>query len=215
MSGLVDGVTWFRRSSIRIRRGGTEIHVDPWGVAQSSAAEFILLTHPHYDNFSEEDVARVRDARTLVIAPASMKWQLGDADHFLRPGDLLHLDGLDVLAVPAYNLEKRYHPPDAGWLGYVFTTGDVTYYHAGDTDYLNSMADIRCDVAFLPCEGNYTMGSEDAARAGVACGASVVVPIHWGDADGSRSQAERVQELFPGEVVLLDRGIEYRESAPH
>jgi L-ascorbate metabolism protein UlaG (beta-lactamase superfamily) len=206
MPGPLDGVTFFQQSSIRIRRAGVEMHVDPWRVDQDSQADYILLTHPHYDNFSEADIARVRGPETVVIAPASMKKQLEDGDHFLRPGDLLQLDRIDVLAVPAYNVTKKFHPPAQGWLGYVFTVGNVTYYHAGDTDFLDSMYEIRCDVAFLPCEGHYTMGPEDSARAGVACGASVVVPVHWGGAVGRREDAERVVELFPGRAALLDPG---------
>ncbi|NIP60449.1 MAG: hypothetical protein GWM92_18875, partial [Gemmatimonadetes bacterium] len=108
-------------SAIRIRRVGLEVHVDPWGLTEESEADYILLTHPHYDNFSEEDIARVRGPETVLIAPASMKKQIHEADHLLRPGDLLQLEGLDVLAVPAYNREKKFHPRDSGWLGYVFT----------------------------------------------------------------------------------------------
>ena len=147
---LTTGVTWFRGSSVRIRRGVHEVQVDPYAVSEPSAADYVLLTHPHYANFSEADIARVRGPQTIVIAPASMKKQLQDADHFLRPGDMLQLEGLDLLAMPAYNVEKKYHPQESGWLGYVFTLDGVTYYHAGDTDYLDSMETIRCDVAFLP-----------------------------------------------------------------
>jgi L-ascorbate metabolism protein UlaG (beta-lactamase superfamily) len=134
-----------------------------------------------------------------------MKKQLGDVDHYMRPGDLLSLEGADVLAVPAYNTEKRFHPRASQWLGYVFTLGGVTFYHAGDTDCLESMSGIRCDVAFLPCDGRYTMGPEDAARAAEACGAQVVVPVHWGDVSGSAADAERLAELFPGKVSILER----------
>ena len=207
MPGLLDGVSFFTQSSIRIRRGGVEVHVDPWRVDGDSRADYILLTHPHYDNFSEADIARVRGPETVVVAPASMKKQLAECDHFMRPGDLLHLEGIDVLAVPAYNVSKKFHPRTEGWLGYVFTVGDVTYYHAGDTDFLDSMYEIRCDVAFLPCEGQYTMGPEEAAQAGVACGARVVVPVHWGGAVGSREDAQRVVELFPGIAQVLEPGV--------
>jgi L-ascorbate metabolism protein UlaG (beta-lactamase superfamily) len=207
MSGLLDGVAFFTQSSIRIRRGGVEVHVDPWRVDGESTADYILLTHPHYDNFSEADIARVRGPQTVVIAPASMKKQLDEGDHFLRPGDLLQLESIDVLAVPAYNVAKKFHPPSQGWLGYVFTVDGVTYYHAGDTDFLDSMYEIHCDVAFLPCEGHYTMGPEEAARAGVACGAQVVVPVHWGGAVGSRADADRVVQLFPGLATVLDPGM--------
>ena len=208
MDAVVEGITWFKRSSVRIRRDDVEIHVDPHRVEDSSPADYVLLTHPHYDNFREEDIERVRDPKTVLIAPASMKVQLRDADHFMRPGDLLQLDRFDVLAVPAHNLGKRYHPASSEWLGYVFTVGGVTYYHAGDTDFLDSMSQIRCDVALLPCEGEYTMGPGDAARAGEACGASVVIPIHWGAGPNASANAQKVVELLPGRGTLLESGVE-------
>lgn len=205
MSKLVEGITWFRGSSVRIRRAGIEVHVDPIGVDEDSRADYILLTHPHYDNFSEDDIERLRTPDTVVVAPAGMKKLLEDGDHFMRPGDMLQLEGLDVLAVPAHNVDKRFHLPEQGWLGYVFTVGGVTYYHAGDTDFLPSMFGIRCDLAFLPCGGHYTMGPADAARAGEACGASVVIPIHWGDSHGTREEAASIADSFSGDVHVLDR----------
>jgi len=205
MSDKLNGITWFRASSVRIRRTGLEIHVDPIHVSDDSTADIVLLTHPHYDNFSEDDIARVRTPETLIIAPVTMKKQLGDADHFMRPGDMLQLEGFDVLAVPAHNVEKKFHTPADGWLGYVFSVGDTTFYHAGDTDFLPSMFGIRCDVAFLPCGGHYTMGVDDAARAAEACGAETIIPIHWGEPHGERRDVERLNDLFSGEVIILDR----------
>lgn len=208
MNDLLEGVTWYRQSSVRVHRAGTTVHVDPWGVPDEAAADYILLTHPHYDTFSEDDIARVRDSGSVVVAPASMKKLIVDADHLLRPGDLLSLEGIEILAVPAFNREKRYHPADAGWLGYVFTVDGVTYYHAGDTDYHEAMADIRCDVAFLPCEGQYTMGPEEAVRAAEACHARVVVPVHWGGSLGHRAEAERMVELLPERVAVVEPDLE-------
>jgi L-ascorbate metabolism protein UlaG (beta-lactamase superfamily) len=205
MSDLLEGVTWFRGSSVRIRRAGVEIQIDPLGLTEDSTADVVLLTHPHYDNFSESDIARVRKSDTVLVAPASMKKLVAEADHLMRPGDMLQLESLDILAVPAYNVEKKFHTAEQGWLGYVFTVGDTTYYHAGDTDFLPSMFGIRCDVAFLPCGGHYTMGVEDAAKAGVACGAQIIVPIHWGESHGTLEDVERLKTLFPGEVRVLAR----------
>ena len=205
MSDLLDGVTWFRQSSVRIRRDGTEIHVDPWGITEESRADYILLTHPHYDNFSEEDIARVRGPDTIVVAPTGMKKQLGDADHFLHPGDLIQLDRVDILAVTAHNREREFHPPESGWVGYVFTVGNLTYYHAGHTDFLDSMQDIRCDVAFLPCCSDYAMGPEEAAKAGAACGAEIIVPIHWGTPSEDLKDADKIATSFGGKVRILER----------
>lgn len=205
MHDSLAGVTWFRGSSVRIRQMGVEIHVDPLRVNEDSKADLVLLTHPHYDNFSEDDIARVRNPETVIVAPASMKKLLGDADHFMRPGDMVQLDGFDVLAVPAHNIEKKFHTPEHGWLGYVFTIGDTTYYHAGDTDFLPSMFGIRCDVAFLPCGGHYTMDAAAAARAGEACGAEIIVPIHWGEQHGTMDDIEHLKQLFSREVAVLER----------
>jgi L-ascorbate metabolism protein UlaG (beta-lactamase superfamily) len=205
MSDPVEGITWFRGSSVRIRRMGVEIHVDPSGITETSKADLVLLTHPHFDNFSEEDIARVRSDQTVVVAPVSMKKLLEDADHFMRPGDMLQLDGFDVLAVPAYNVHKKFHSAENGWLGYVFTVGDTTFYHAGDTDFLPSMSEIRCDIALLPCGGHYTMGVEDAAKAAEACGAEIVIPIHWGEGHATKEDVARLADLFPRQVRILER----------
>jgi L-ascorbate metabolism protein UlaG (beta-lactamase superfamily) len=67
------------------------------------------------------------------------------------------------------------------------------------------MFGIRCDVAFLPCGGHYTMGVEDAARAADACGASILVPIHWGQPDCPREEVEKLQSIFSGTVSILER----------
>ena len=205
MSDLLDGVTWFRRSSVRIRRGGVDLHVDPWDVTEEGEADYILLTHPHYDNFSEKDIARLRGPNTVVVAPVGMRRQLGDVDHFLRPGDMIQLDRIDILAVPAHNTDRKFHPPESGWLGYVFTIGNVTYYHAGHTDFLDSMHGIRCDVAFLALCSDYTLGPDEAVKAGEACGASVIVPIHWGTPAGDPQDADTIAELFGGKVHILER----------
>ncbi|UCC26413.1 MAG: MBL fold metallo-hydrolase [Gemmatimonadales bacterium] len=201
---LLEGLSWFRGSSVRIRRAGLEVHVDPRGVPDTGTADYILLTHPHYDNFSEDDIHRLRTPDTVVIAPVGMKKQLGDVDHFLRPGDMLQLRGLDVLALPAYNEDRHFHPAESGWLGYVFTVGGVTYYHAGDTDPIEAISAVRCNVAFLPVDERYTMGPSGAAEAARACSADVVVPIHWPDSSQDRSPAEELTRILPDKVRIIE-----------
>ena len=216
MHDALEGVTWFRQLAVRVDRDGCRIYVDPAGIPpRSESAHYILLTHPHYDVFSEADIDLVRTEDTVVVAPASMKKLVRDADHYVRPGDMLTLGNLDLLAVPAYTPNNRFHPPGAGWLGYLFTLGGVTYYHAGDTGLIPAMEGIRCDVAFLPCDGHYSMGPEDAARSGEACGASIIVPIHWGDATGNREDVEKLSRLFSGTVAILQRASEVADEGEH
>ena len=203
MTDFLEGVTWFRHSSVRVRRGGVEIHVDPWGISQKGMADYILLTHPHYDNFSEEDIAKVRGSETVIVAPVGMRKQLTDTDHLLRPGDLIQLQGVDILAVPAHNHTRKFHPAESGWLGYVFSLDAVTYYHSGHTDPVGSMAGIRCDVALIPCCSDYTMGPEDAVKVAETCGASVLVPLHWEENPDGRKEVDEMKDLFSGTVAIL------------
>jgi L-ascorbate metabolism protein UlaG (beta-lactamase superfamily) len=134
-----------------------------------------------------------------------MRKQLDDVDHLLRPGDLIQLDRIDILAVPAHNRKRKFHPPDSGWLGYVFTVGGVTYYHTGHTDFLESMHGIRCDVLFLPCCSEYTMEPREALQVAEACGASILAPIHWDQPAGTPEKAQGMVDGFSGEVRILER----------
>ena len=103
MSDLLDGVTWLRGSSIRIEREGLVIFVDPSGIGHPADADYVLLTHPHYDNFSESDIERVRSPRTVVVAPASMKKQMEQADDFTKLSLLTFSGPVDVpgITLPA------------------------------------------------------------------------------------------------------------------
>ena len=130
MGDLLDGITWFGGPSVQIRRDRVEVRVDPIGLTEDPAADPVLLAHPHYDNFSEDDIVRMQTYDTLSVAPAPMKKVLVDVDHVLHPDDMLQLDGFDILAAPAYNVDRKFHAPERGWLGYVFTTRQTTYYHA-------------------------------------------------------------------------------------
>ena len=66
------------------------------------------------------------------------------------------------------------------------------------------MMSVRCDVAFLPVDGHYTMNAADAARAGIFCGAQVVVPIRWSDGP-TADEAQRLAEAEDLNVELLER----------
>jgi L-ascorbate metabolism protein UlaG (beta-lactamase superfamily) len=49
------------------------------------------------------------------------------------------------------------------------------------------------------------MDVDDAARAAEACGAEIIVPIHWGEPHGTREEIERLVEKFSGQVRILER----------
>jgi L-ascorbate metabolism protein UlaG (beta-lactamase superfamily) len=72
-------------------------------------------------------------------------------------------------------LKTSFFPRARNWLGFLISDGVETAYHAGATDHIPEMADLKADVAFLPVSGRYVMGPESATRAADQIGAKVRV----------------------------------------
>lgn len=207
---MLTGVTWFAQSALRFRRGGKVVYVDPWHLPkEADAADLILITHEHGDHLSQEDIARVRADGTEVVVATPGADKVDDPRHVVSAGDTVCVAGVTVRAVPAYNVDKAFHPLEKGGVGYVFELDGVTYYHAGDTDLTEDLRKVKADVAFLPVGGHYTMGPKEAAEAAAAIGPRLAVPIHWGDVVGSRSEATIFTEEYGGESQIMQRGKEY------
>jgi L-ascorbate metabolism protein UlaG (beta-lactamase superfamily) len=157
---------------------------------------------------SPEDINRVRKPDTVVIAPPDCVEKLGQGARAIHPGETITVEGVTVEAVPAYNTNKDFHPPANRWVGYVVTVGGMRIYHAGDTDFIPEMRNLRdIDVALLPVGGTYTMTAREAAEAANTIEPGVAVPFHYGSVVGSNSDAEKFQELcqVPSEILEQEK----------
>ena len=123
----------------------------------------------------------------------------------VAPGDRRAVEGFSIEVVPAYNIDKPFHPKANNWVGYIVEVAGRKLYHAGDTDRIPEMKTMRTDVAFLPIGGTYTMTAEEAAAAvNEDIKPKVAVPIHYGAVVGSDSDAQRFRELCTvSEVQVL------------
>ena len=198
MSLSLENVRVYTQSAIRIEGArGTVAYLDPFSLTDAEAAhdaDYVLITHAHYDHLSPEDYARVAGEKTVVVAPASMASEIAGlgaaATHLMAAGEKIELPGLTVEAVPAYNVEPErlaMHPQANGWLGYVITLdGEPTrYYVSGDTDQNVDNEVVRCDVALVPIGGTYTFDPHQAAAFVNALSPAVVVPTHYGSIVGT------------------------------
>ena len=115
----------------------------------------------------------------------------------IETGNISDLPGLGeggvVKAVPAYNVNKKFHPKDEGWNGYVLEISGKKVYHAGDTDLIPEMQSLGdIDIALLPVGGTYTMTAEEAVDAVRFIKPKLAVPMHFGsDVVGTEEDALR------------------------
>lgn len=203
MSMSLENVRVYTQSAIRIEGpGGTVIYLDPFSLTDAEAAhdaDYVLITHAHYDHLSPEDYVRVAGEKTVLVAPTSMAGDVAGLaaaeKHLMAAGEHLELPGLAVEAVPAYNVEPErlgMHPKANGWLGYVLTLGNdpTRYYVTGDTDQNPDNEGVACDVMLLPIGGTYTCDPQQAAAFVNAVRPVAVVPTHYGSIVGTYADFE-------------------------
>lgn len=191
-------ITFLGHGSLLFAFGGQSIYVDPYGqvadYGQLPKASVVLITHEHHDHLDPEALSKVRTAETVVVANEAGARQVAGAIA-MRPGDVRTVKGLQVEAVPAYNVvHKRpngqpFHPKGVG-VGYVLTFGNQRVYVAGDTENIPEMKALRdIDIAFLPMNLPYTMAPEMVADAARAFRPRILYPYHYGETDTSRLAA--------------------------
>ncbi len=199
-------IVWLGHDSFKLKSSdGKVIYIDPWQLkGRPEPADLILVTHDHYDHCSPDDVQKVRGDGTVVVAEASAAKKLTPPVRAVHAGDRVTVQGIEIEVVPAYNVDKRFHPKAAGYVGYVLTLDGERIYHAGDSDAIPEMASLHADIVLVPVSGTYVMTAEEAAQAVKRMQPRLAIPMHYGAIVGSESDARRFKELAaPIEVRIL------------
>jgi len=197
-------IHWLGHASFRIEDAGKQIYLDPWKLPDGlPQADILLITHAHYDHFSQEDIAKIKKTGTTFFAPKDVAYQIDGTVITVSPGQSFTVGELKIRSVPAYNLGKDFHPKVNNWVGYILTlsTGQKIY-HAGDTDFIPELRNVVADIALLPCGGKYTMNAPEAASAANAFKPQAVIPMHWGDIIGTMQDAEEFKKEFKGTTII-------------
>ena len=191
----MDNISINARSSIRIA-GENILYFDPFKVAEEKRdADFVFITHDHYDHYSEDDIDKVINKNTIIVIPEEMIAKLlrkgidKNSIHVVKPNEEYMVQGIKFETIPSYNVNKKFHPKENNWVGYIITIDEVRYYIAGDTDITEENRKVKCDVAFVPVGGTYTMSSEEAAQLINEIKPQVAVPIHYGSVVGTKQDA--------------------------
>ena len=194
---MTENIEVFTQSSIRIKDGNRTVYSDPFRMAaEPHDADYILITHDHYDHFSPEDIGKTANSGTILVVPEKMADKAQEVSGLVRqivtvtPGISRNVEGLELETVPAYNNLKPFHPKSAGWVGYILQIGGKRIYISGDTDATKEAKAVRCDIALIPIGGTYTMDAKKAAELIDAIRPDAAIPTHYGSIVGSPSDGE-------------------------
>jgi len=196
---ILKKIHWLGHDGFRIDAGKI-IYLDPYQMNSTVPADIILVSHDHFDHCSPDDIKKIQKKGTIIVTDKASAGKLTGERRIMKPGDKVTVAGIEIEAVPSYNINKQFHPKADGKLGFIITVDGVRLYHAGDTDFIPEMKNIRADIALLPVSGTYVMTADEAAQAALAIKPKVAIPMHYGAIVGSDADAKTFAEKLKCKV---------------
>ncbi len=205
---MLESIEILCHSCIKFNKGEV-IYFDPFKIEKNyNDADVIFITHDHYDHYSEEDIDKVIKEETIIVAPEDLLTKLlkkgfeRDNMVLVTPNQKYTVKGIEFQTIPAYNVNKQFHPKANEWVGYVLKIEGVTYYIAGDTDITEENKKVKCDVAFVPVGGTFTMDYKEAAELINEIKPKIAVPTHYGSIVGEKSDGISFSKLVSPEIEV-------------
>lgn len=203
---MIENIEVLCHSSIKFSKEKI-IYFDPFKIEEEyKDADIIFITHSHYDHFSEKDIDKVRKENTVIFITNDLyekTLNLGFKKENIitvEPNKEYKIDNIEIKTIPAYNINKKFHLRQYNWVGYIIKIEGITYYIAGDTDITEENKNAKCDVAFVPVGGTFTMDFKEASDLINIIKPKIAVPIHYGNIVGSKQDAIEFTKLLNQEI---------------
>ncbi|MFZ2360803.1 MAG: metal-dependent hydrolase [Anaerolineae bacterium] len=155
--------------------------------ADDLAADYILLSHGHFDHMPDTVSIAQRTGATVIGVFELASWmnnQRAANVHGMQPGGSFRFPFGRVKLTIAHHGSML---PDGSYggvaVGFIVDVGGQRIYYTGDTALFLDMqlyGEEGIDVLILPIGDNYTMGPEDALRCVRFVKPKRVVPLHYG-----------------------------------
>lgn len=193
----------FSQSSIKIVSNKI-YYFDPYKIDNKmSDADYIFITHDHYDHFDLSSINNIINESTMLIIPACLEDRVKTITSkyiIVYPSKEYEVDKIHFNTVPSYNVDKNYHLKDMNYVGYIVNIKNNKVYVMGDTDVVDEIKDISCDVCFVPIGGTYTMNYKEASNYINMIKPKEVIPIHYGSIVGNKDLGLKFSKLVSSNI---------------
>ncbi len=215
-------LTYYGHSCFGVEIGGKKILFDPFITYNELAkdvnidtieADYIFLSHGHVDHIADCISIAGRTGCKVVANWEIHEWlnKKGITNtHPMNTGGKWQFDFGTVKCTVAQHSSGL---PDGSYggnpMGFIFTTGEGTFYYSGDTALTLDMQLIpvwaRLDFAILPIGDNFTMDVADAIRAADFIGCYTIVGVHYNTFGFIKIDQEEAKQAFEkaGKKLLL------------
>lgn len=209
-------ITFIKHASLMIEYSNQFIYIDPVGefcnFETMPKADFILVTHDHYDHFDSKAIQIIRKPSTKIVANKLVIDALNDGIALANNEDVSLSQDIHVLAVPAYNTTEgrdKFHPKIIN-NGYVLTIDETAIYISGDTEHIDEMKNLKnkIDIAFLSVNQPYTMTIEQATQAAKDINPKILYPYHYGQTEQITPIHQLIQALKEEPIEVRIRNME-------
>ena len=179
-------------------------YFDPYKIDKKvSDADYIFITHDHYDHFDYNSIKNVINENTMLIVPACLEEKVKEITNnytIVYPSCNYEIATLHFDTVPSYNIGKSFHLKEMNYVGYIVNIKNNKVYVMGDTDVIDEIKDISCDICFVPIGGTYTMNYKEASNYINMINPKEVIPIHYGSIVGNKDLGLKFSELVNSNI---------------
>ncbi len=201
-------LTWLGHASVQLLVGNKFVYVDPvvdpFQLHAFPKAELILVSSTDPDHCSEECVRGLLGDVGVVcgVKEASRFVQVQE----IQEGSVTDVGFCTVQAMPTKSLGKK----RGASLGFFLKGEGKTVYYPGDTSYSTGMNGLQPDVLLLPIGGTFSPSAQEAARWIEIIKPKLVIPIHWGQSEGTIDDAytlvREAPAAYQNKIRILKEG---------